>query len=220
VIEENKSNQEENKPVGGEGEVPQPPKPEEPKPVGESAKPAAPAAQPAVAPKPAAAKPATEMTRRSFISWLAVGWIAFAAGTTAALTAFMRYLFPNVLFEPPTSFKAGLPEDYLVGAVDERWKNKYGVWIVRTKEGFYALSTVCTHLGCIPNWQPGEAKFKCPCHGSGFYKTGINFEGPAPRPLERFKIVLAEDGQILIDKGRSFLQEKGQWDDPDSFLKG
>ena len=42
-----------------------------------------------------------------------------------------------------------------------------------------------------------ENKFKCPCHGSGFRTTGINFEGPAPRPLERARIVLADDGQIL-----------------------
>ncbi|MCB0418216.1 MAG: hypothetical protein KDD39_11225, partial [Bdellovibrionales bacterium] len=60
---------------------------------------------------------------------------------------------------------------------------------------------------------------KCPCHGSGFYKTGINFEGPAPRPLERFKIGLSEDGQIFVDKNKKYQQEKGEWDDPDSFLE-
>ena len=159
------------------------------------------------------------MTRRSFISWLAVGWIAFGAGAGAALTAFLRLSFPNVLFEPPTSFEAGFPDDYSEGEVDERWKIKYGVWIVRNDEGFYALSTICTHLGCIPNWLEGEAKFKCPCHGSGFYKSGVNFEGPAPRPLERFKITLGEDGQIIVDKSKVFLEEKGQWIDPEAFLK-
>lgn len=195
--------------------------PEEKKPQTEAVKSPAPVppAKPAVVATAKPAAPAAEMTRRSFISWLAVGWIAFAAGTGTALTSFLRYLFPNVLFEPPTSFKAGFPEDYMVGRVDERYKEKFGVWIVRNKEGVYALSTVCTHLGCIPNWQSAEEKFKCPCHGSGFYKDGINFEGPAPRPLERFKIALAEDGQILIDKSRAYLFEKGQWDDPDSFLK-
>ncbi|MCH7618738.1 MAG: ubiquinol-cytochrome c reductase iron-sulfur subunit, partial [Candidatus Marinimicrobia bacterium] len=85
--------------------------------------------------------------------------------------------------------------------------------------GIYALSTVCTHLGCTPNWLSAEGKFKCPCHGSGFYNTGINFEGPAPRPLERFRITLAEDGQILVDKNQKYQYEKGQWNDPDSFLK-
>ncbi|RME54221.1 MAG: ubiquinol-cytochrome c reductase iron-sulfur subunit [Deltaproteobacteria bacterium] len=127
-------------------------------------------------------------------------------------------MFPNVLFEPPTAFKVGYPDDFIVGQVDTRFKEKYGVWIVRTEEGFYALSTVCTHLGCTPNWLAAENKFKCPCHGSGFYKSGINFEGPAPRPLERYRIVLAEDGQILVDKSRKFQQEKGQWSDPEAFL--
>jgi len=117
-----------------------------------------------------------------------------------------------------TTFKVGYPDDYEVGMVDLRWKEKYGVWIVRVVEGMYVLSTVCTHLGCTPNWLETEKKFKCPCHGSGFYKTGINFEGPAPRPLERFKISLADDGQVLVDKSKIFQQEKGAWNNPESFL--
>jgi len=109
--------------------------------------------------------------------------------------------------------------------VDERFKASNGVWLVRGTDpvtgqyGLFALSTICTHLGCTPNWLDSEAKFKCPCHGSGFYKSGMNFEGPAPRPLERYKVTLAEDGQILVDKSRKFQFEKGQWNDPESFLK-
>src|SRR6266704_2322027 len=98
------------------------------------------------------------------------------------------------------------------GEVDVRWKDAFGVWIVRVPDGFYALISVCTHLGCSPNWLPAENKFKCPCHGSGFYMTGVNFEGPAPRPLERARIVLADDGQILVVKSVKFQQEKGEWD--------
>ena len=49
--------------------------------------------------------------------------------------------------------------------------------------------------------------------------TGIHFEGPAPRPLERFKISLANDGQILVDKTKSYKWEKGEWENPESFLK-
>ena len=81
-----------------------------------------------------------------------------------------------------------------------------------------ALRTVCTHLGCTPNWLEGEQKFKCPCHGSGFYKDGINFEGPAPRPLERYAIRLADDGQLEVDKSKTFQEEMGQWSDPASFV--
>jgi cytochrome b6-f complex iron-sulfur subunit len=159
------------------------------------------------------------ITRRSFFSTLGLGWLAFSGAMGAGLTAMGRFMFPNVLFEPVQSFKAGFPSDYTVGKVDERWKEKYAVWIVRNDTGLYALSTVCTHLGCTPNWLPAENKFKCPCHGSGYYMTGVNFEGPAPRPLERFKIVLGDDGQIFIDKNQKFQQEKGQWDDPESFLR-
>jgi cytochrome b6-f complex iron-sulfur subunit len=132
-----------------------------------------------------------------------------------------------VLNEPPQQFKAGFPNEYGTG-VDERWKEKFGIWLVRTPEdaaipahgaGFYALITTCTHLGCTPNYLSAENKFKCPCHGSGFRPTGINFEGPAPRPLERARVVLADDGQILVDKSRHFQFELGQWTDPEAFLK-
>jgi cytochrome b6-f complex iron-sulfur subunit len=158
-------------------------------------------------------------------AWMGLAWGAFSAASAAALAATGRFMFPNVLNEPPQQFKAGFPNEYGMG-VDERWKEKYGVWIVRTPDdieqhasGFYSLSVTCTHLGCTPNYLSAENKFQCPCHGSGFRTTGVNFEGPAPRPLERTRIVLAEDGQILVDKSRHFQRELGQWTDPDAFLK-
>jgi len=158
-------------------------------------------------------------TRREF-NWLALAWTAFTAASVAGLTATMRFMFPNVLFEPPTVFKAGFPDSYKPGEVDERFKQKYGVWIIRAEDNtMYALIAICTHLGCPPNWLSAEQKFKCPCHGSGYYKSGINFEGPTPRPLERARITLGEDGQIIVDKSRKFQWEKGEWNDPDSFLK-
>ncbi len=171
-------------------------------------------------PPPTPEAPALDqpMTRRSFIQWSAIGWVAFAAAMGGYATMFMRFMFPNVLFEPKQTFKAGFPDEYPINEVSERWKDKYGVWVVRDEEKIYALSTVCTHLGCTPNWLGNENKFKCPCHGSGFYKTGINFEGPAPRPLERFKISLADDGQLVVDKTMKFQQEKGEWKDPESYL--
>lgn len=159
------------------------------------------------------------MTRRSFFSWLGFAWFAFASAIGGCSTALVRYLFPNVLFEPATQFKIGFPDDYKVGEVATQWKSKYGIWVVRTLEGIYALSTICTHLGCTPNWLEGEQKFKCPCHGSGFRASGINFEGPAPRPLERFRIFVGDDGQLVVDKGKKYQQEKGEWNDPESMVK-
>jgi len=156
--------------------------------------------------------------------WMGLAWGAFTASTAGCLAATGRFMFPNVLNEPPQQFTIGFPDEYGEG-VDERWKDRFGVWVVRTPfddyhegAGFYALLVTCTHLGCTPNWLSAESKFKCPCHGSGFRPTGINFEGPAPRPLERARIVLAEDGQIMIDKAQKYQEELGQWTDPEAFL--
>jgi len=163
--------------------------------------------------------------RRAFISWMGVAWTAFAASMVATASATGRFMFPNVLFEPPATFKAGFPDELQLGKVDERFKQRFGVWLVRDvdpvtgENGIYALSTVCTHLGCTPDWLESAQKYKCPCHGSGYYKNGINFEGPTPRPLERYAISLADDGQILVDKNSKFQYEKDQWADARSFLK-
>ena len=155
-------------------------------------------------------------------SALACGFSLLAATHLLWLLGLARFMFPNVVIEPPTKFKAGRPEDYDPGQVETRFTTRFGVWIVRHEyEGqpqIYALRAYCTHLGCIPNWLDAEQKFKCPCHGSGFHKDGINFEGPAPRPLERFAIHIADDGQLEVDKSLTFQQELGQWRDPRSFV--
>ena len=161
-----------------------------------------------------------EVTRRGFLGWLTLAWVALAAALGGLGSILGRFMFPNVLFEPVSKFKAGLPSDYAVGEVDERWKEKYGIWMVRSNEEMYALISTCTHLGCTPNWLPSQNKFKCPCLGSGFYRTGINFEGPAPRPLERARIYVdVADGQVVIDKSKQYHQERGEWADPESFLQ-
>lgn len=161
-----------------------------------------------------------DFDRRQFlvsIPWFAVAWGALVGAIGAAVGGALRYLYPNVLYEPPLVFKVGFPDDYQVGEVATQWKDRYGVWVVRNQEGFYALIAICTHLGCVPNWLSAENKFKCPCHGSGFYKNGVNFEGPAPRPLERAAIRLADDGQIEVDKSHTFRYEIGGWERPEAF---
>jgi len=172
--------------------------------------------------------PRTSRARRGFLatlfgSPLYVGLATLAASVGVWLLGLARFMFPNIVIEPPTKFKVGVPGDYPAGHVETRYKAKHGVWIVHDRyEGemqIYALKAVCTHLGCIPYWLEGEQKFKCPCHGSGFYEDGINFEGPAPRPLERFAIRVAEDGQLEVDKSRTFQQELGQWSQPDCFVR-
>ncbi len=155
--------------------------------------------------------------RRSFLSIAGWGGVFAFLGTTSG--AWLRFFFPRVLYEAPATFKAGYPDEYPAGAVSTRWLSSQKVWIVRTEEGLYALRAVCTHLGCTPRWLEADDKFKCPCHGSGFHRTGVNFEGPAPRPLERLRITLAEDGQVLIDRSLRYLHERGEWEKPGAFLK-
>jgi len=156
-------------------------------------------------------------SRRDVFGRLA--WSVFGAFGGISLIAALRSAFPRVLFTPPSTFKAGFPTDYAIGEVSEKFKKDQRVWIIRNEEGVYALFAKCTHLGCTPRWLTAENKFKCPCHGSGFYRTGVNFEGPAPRPLERLRITKAEDGQLVIDKSVKYLYEKGEWSKPGAFLK-
>ena len=201
-------------------------KPEDEQPGG-GAKDAAPPEKPAAAAK---TKPKPRLKPKVKVAWeaknlhrrdwlLVAGWVSFAFANVVGLTFYLgRFFFPNVTYEPPLQFKAGPPTDLSPGRVDERFKETNGTWLVRDDLGVYALSTVCTHLGCTPNWLESEQKFKCPCHGSGFRKTGVNFEGPAPRPLERYRIVQSDDGQILVDKSVKFQAEKGEWTKPEAFL--
>jgi len=161
-----------------------------------------------------------KLNRRNFLSLS--GWIAFFIFLFTSTLGALRFMFPRVTYEPPSTFKAGYPEDYIIGEVSEKYKDQYRVWIIRNAEGFIALSAICTHLGCTPRYLASENKFKCPCHGSGFRSDpdfGINFEGPAPRPLERLKISLAEDGQILVDRNIKFRYELGDWTKPEALLK-
>ncbi len=122
-------------------------------------------------------------------------------------------MFPRVLLEKPHIFTIGTPTEFKVpGGADfdggyrvfEKWKEEQSVWIVREDDRMYAVHSKCTHLGCTPNWFPDEGVFKCPCHGSQFNSNGTNFAGPAPRPLDRFHIYYGDNGQINIDKSRTY----------------
>lgn len=162
-------------------------------------------------------KPEHLWLRRQTVTYL--GWGGVGLFALAGMAALVRMGYPRVLFEPPTEFKAGFPNEYRMGEVSTRWIKSNRVWIVREEKGFYALYASCTHLGCTPGWLANEDKFKCFCHGSGFHRDGTNFEGPAPRPLERVRITLAEDGQLLVDTSQRFRYERGEWGRPGSYLR-
>jgi cytochrome b6-f complex iron-sulfur subunit len=166
-----------------------------------------------------------EPTRRDVL--LGVGWAAFAVGMGGLpALAFNRFMAPNVLEQEDPKVRCGSVAKYLAmapGDVDENFKpvKPSGFWIIREEERICAVSIICTHLGCIPSWLPNDRKFKCPCHGSGFKPNGTNFEGPAPRPLERFKITLDGD-EVVVDRSRKFLamgpNDTAPWNDPDAYV--
>jgi cytochrome b6-f complex iron-sulfur subunit len=146
-----------------------------------------------------------------------LGWGFIGVFLASVVGAAIRFFFPRILYEPPTKYKVGFPFEYSVG-VSERFKKQFRVWVVREVDKIYVIQAKCTHLGCTPNWLASEGKFKCPCHGSGFTPDGVNIEGPAPRPLERFKVALTDDGQIMVDESVRFRGERGEWQKPGAFL--
>jgi len=149
-------------------------------------------------------------------------WCGITGLLGAWFIAFLRFFFPRALFEPATVFKIGYPSDYALG-IDERWLQKYRIWVDRTPERLFIIFARCTHLGCTPDWKPAEHKFKCPCHGSGYDSEGINFEGPAPRPMDRAEVRIAPDGQIVVDVAKLYSWPKGQrsqFNDPGAYLPG
>ena len=146
----------------------------------------------------------SEISRRDFLNDVAAGALGIAG--LGAMVVTYRYLSPNALFEPSTTFRAGNPDLYPVNYVT--FNQDQQVYIVRTQEGFYAVSAVCTHLGCITQWKPDANLIACPCHGSKFKSDGTKVEGPAPRSLPHFGITLTPDGELLVDKMETIKPEQ------------
>jgi len=136
------------------------------------------------------------MDRRDFLNGVATAALAAAAAGAAVVT--IEYLSPNVLFEPPTSFRIGVPENYVMDSVT--YFPEQQVYIVRGPAGFVAMTAICTHLGCITQWNPSLDRIDCPCHGSQFRRDGSVEHGPAPGPLQHFSIRLMPDGNLMVDK--------------------
>ena len=137
-----------------------------------------------------------ELGRRDFLNEITLGALGITGLGSVAVS--YQYFSPNVLFEPSTTFRAGNPDLYPVHSVT--FLQDQQVYIVRMPEGFYAVSAVCTHLGCVTQWKPDADIIACPCHGSKFKADGTKIEGPAPRPLPHFAISLTADGDLLVDK--------------------
>ncbi len=150
------------------------------------------------------------LPRRKFLMRLSglVGWTSIGAWLTGLSLASVRFFFPRVRYEPPTRFKIGLPEDYVVDTIDSRWIKEHNVFIVRQPKGIYVMKSICPHLGCAVSWFNSESIFKCPCHGSFFDVNGDVIGGPAPGPLARVGVSLDLAGNIVVDT----VQEAGKTD--------
>lgn len=154
--------------------------------------------------------PVNKMRRR-------IVWATIVGFLTTCFLMFLRFFLPRAIFEPSSVFKIGFPSDYALG-VDTKWQQQYRIWVGKTSDRLFVIYARCTHLGCTPDWKASENKFKCPCHGSGYDSEGINFEGPAPRPMDRAHVEIDPEGQIVVDTNRLFRWPKGEkseFDDKD-----
>jgi nitrite reductase/ring-hydroxylating ferredoxin subunit len=138
-----------------------------------------------------------ELSRRRFLG--ACGSAALAVAGVGTGVSALRYLEPAVLFEEDTRVGVGRPEDIAVGTVLVLPKQK--IYVVRSAEGFFALSSTCTHLGCMTRYEREQGVIACPCHGSRFQLDGKVKQGPAPRALPRLEIVV-ERGVLVVDSSR------------------
>jgi len=145
--------------------------------------------------------PVNKMRRR-------IVWASVVGFLTTCFLMFLRFFLPRAIFEPSSTFRIGAPSDYALG-VDTKWQQQYRIWVTKTSDRLFVIYARCTHLGCTPDWKASENKFKCPCHGSGYDSEGINFEGPAPRPMDRAHVELDPEGQIVVNIGRLYDWPKG-----------
>ncbi len=137
-----------------------------------------------------------EFDRRAFFTKIGLGSLGIAAAGTVVFT--YEFLSPNVLFEPSAIVNLGKPDSFAVNSVTMDVNS--AVYLVRAEEGFFALSEVCTHLGCLTAWNPDLGIIVCPCHGSKFTRTGEKIEGPAPKPLPWLKTWVSDEGDLLVDR--------------------
>lgn len=133
-------------------------------------------------------------TRRRMLFWLSSATLAGSALVSAISNlVFMR---PRVTYGQPSRFSIGKPEEFPLGTRISM--NLEHICIVREDAGLAAISIKCTHLGCTVGLS--DTGFACPCHGSRFDQDGNVIGGPAPTHLPWFKVSLAPNGDLEIDK--------------------
>lgn len=137
-----------------------------------------------------------ELDRRQFFTKLGLGSLGVA--TAGTLAFYYQFLSPNVLFEPSPVVNAGALNRYPVGSVTLDVDS--AIYLVHIDEGYFSLSAICTHLGCMTAWKPELGMIACPCHGSRFSEEGQKVAGPAPKPLPWLKTWVSDDGDLMVDR--------------------
>ncbi|MBZ0294588.1 MAG: Rieske (2Fe-2S) protein [Anaerolineae bacterium] len=149
-------------------------------------------------------------SRRDFlkVAWAATGALAFAG--TGAMT--LSFLTPRVVEGKfGGMFTVGTVDEFPAGSVTPFTEGRF--YLVRMEDGgFLALYRKCTHLGCAVPWDPAQGKFICPCHASAFENDGNVINPPAPRPLDRFPVIIT-DGMISVDTGEIITRDHASADD-------
>ncbi len=136
------------------------------------------------------------LDRREFFTKLGLGSLGVAAVGTLAF--YYQYLSPNVLFEPSPIVNAGAIDRYPLGSVTLDVNS--AIYLVHIARGYFSLSAICTHLGCMTAWKPELNMIACPCHGSRFNREGQKLAGPAPKPLPWLKTWLSDEGELMVDR--------------------
>ena len=137
-----------------------------------------------------------ELSRRAFFTRLGLGSLGVAAAGT--LTFYYQYLSPNILFEASPIVDEGKAENYPLDSVT--LDVNAGIYLVHVAEGYFSLSAICTHLGCMTVWKQEEGVIACPCHGSRFNREGQKIAGPAPKPLPWLRTWLSDDSNLMVDR--------------------
>lgn len=135
-----------------------------------------------------------DLSRRDFINRL--GWGVFIGTAGGISVTSIRYMIPNVLYEPAREFTIGYPKDFPEGVhfIPER-----RIFVVHEGDQFRVVSAICTHLGCTVRWSEQDLRWKCPCHGSNFNDKGQVIKGPAARPLPWYAVSLSSDGRLAVN---------------------
>lgn len=135
------------------------------------------------------------LSRRRFLG-ACLGCTALGAGAAAGYTVF-RYLSP--LPGSSSAATVSFPEHDIVQG-EAKFFQYAGSAAVLVKSGngrYFALSAVCTHLGCVVQWQKDKETFLCPCHAGLYSAEGAVLAGPPPAPLRALP-VLVSNGIITV----------------------